>query len=691
MPDEFIGRKFGGYEIRDLIGRGGMAAVYRAQQISMNRIVALKLLPRHFAADETYLQRFTREVEIISRLEHRAIVPVYDYGEEEDQPYIVMRYLAGGSVDDLLRAGAISTGRLVAIVEQIGPALDYAHQKQVLHRDLKPSNVLLDETGGAFLTDFGIARILGEHSTPTITTQGVVGTPSYMSPEQAQGKDLDGRSDIYSLGVMLFEMATGRRPFEADTPYSIAVMQVTTPPPLPRSLKADLHPGLEAVILKALRKQRDDRYPDAAALVEALHKALSAPAELFEHTVAAPPLLDETLPLPTPEDAAAYTVPSPPPLLPAELARPPSALIPQAAPVYTPATPPLPAPSVPLTSASGSYRRVRRPARGSNLWFSLGIGALIGFVLLGILFVLVGLAIGLIGPPGRVETTIIPFGTATETVEPNALVPIPLAGQLVYSAERDGNIDLYTRDLISGIETRLTQNPGPDVSASVSPDGQWIAFASNRDGDFDIYLIDAQGEGSQRLTSNNVDDFNPAWTPDSQHILFASDTRGDGATDLYRISIDGGEAELIYSDGERNAQPRWIGEWLYFVRGAPGDASTWDLYRLRTGDTEAEAVTHNTVRDAWPAPALSLGVVYSTEGEGEGAIWLMNEDGSEPQVLFDGPGFDWGGAVSADGVWLAFTSDQEGLDQIYLMPMSGGTPQQVTNAAAGAFGAAWLR
>lgn len=690
MPDEFIGKRFGGYEIRDLIGRGGMAAVYRAQQISMNRIVALKLLPRHFATDETYLQRFTREVEIVARLEHRAIVPVYDYGEEDDQPYIVMRYLAGGSVDDLLREGPLATERLLAIVEQMGPALDYAHSKQVLHRDLKPSNVLLDETGGAFLTDFGIARILGENSTPTITTQGVVGTPSYMSPEQAQGKDLDGRSDIYSLGVMLFEMATGRRPFEADTPYSIAVMQVTTPPPLPRSLLPTLHPGLEAVILKALRKQREERYPDAAGLLEALHNALKAPAELFEHTQSAPPMLDETLPLPSPEDAAAYTVPARPMLT--ELPAPVSAPIPPAAPVYAPpTTPPLPAPSVHLTP-SGAYPRVpRRKRRGGNLWFSLGIGVLIGFVLLGILFFILGVALGLIGLPGRVETTILPFGVPpTNTAAPNALVPVPLSGQLVYSAERDGNIDLYIRDLITDEETRLTENPGPDVAPSASPDGQWIAFASERDGDYDIYVVDTEGNRSRRLTTNNADDFTPAWSPDSQTIIFASDTLGDGATGLYQIPLEGGEAELVYTDGERNAQPRWIGEWLYFVRGSPADASTWELYRLQAGSTEAERITLNTVRDAWPAPALPASIVYSTDGDGESAVWRMGADGSDPQVLFDGPGFDWGGAVSPDGAWLAFTSDQDGRDQVYLTPVDGGTPQQITGSEQGAFGVAWL-
>jgi serine/threonine-protein kinase len=177
MTDDLIDKQIGGYKILELIGRGGMATVYRAHQVSMNRIVALKVLPRQYLNDDTYLQRFHREVKIIAQLEHRNIVPVHDYGEEDGQPYIVMRYMSGGSVDDLLANGAMDLAQVCDIIEQIAPALDYAHSKDVLHRDLKPSNVLMDDNGGAYLTDFGIARILSETGAG-ITTQGVVGPPT---------------------------------------------------------------------------------------------------------------------------------------------------------------------------------------------------------------------------------------------------------------------------------------------------------------------------------------------------------------------------------------------------------------------------------------------------------------------------------------------------------------------------------
>ncbi|MCY3865375.1 MAG: serine/threonine-protein kinase, partial [Chloroflexi bacterium] len=308
MSADLIGKTINGYEILSQVGQGGMATVYLARQRSMNRQVALKFLPSVFINDEAYLQRFEREVNIVSQLEHRNIVPVYDFGEYENQPYIAMRYMPAGSVEELLAQGRIPLPRVASIVEQVASALDYAHQKGILHRDLKPSNILLDDGGGVFITDFGIARILGEGS-GALTTQGVVGTPSYMSPEQARAEPLDGRSDVYSLGVMLFELVTGRRPFESDTPYSIAIMHVTMPPPAPRQFEPDISPRLEKVIMRALRKAREERFGSASELAEALRLSLdgseslddgaapeaeaisaSRPAELVGATASAPGL-----------------------------------------------------------------------------------------------------------------------------------------------------------------------------------------------------------------------------------------------------------------------------------------------------------------------------------------------------------------------------------------------------------------
>jgi serine/threonine protein kinase len=268
-----IGATIGGYTIREEIGRGGMATVYRAHQLSMDRDVALKVLPPELLNQATSLDRFKREASIVARLEHRAIVPVHDYGEYQGIPYLVMRYMEGGSVDDMLVAGPISPERTLQIALQIAPALDYAHRQGVLHRDLKPSNILLDANGDAYLTDFGIARLMGRNTEP-LTTTGVVGTPSYMSPEQAQGHELDGRSDVYALGVVLFEMLTGVRPFEGETPYSVAVKHVTEPPPSPCVINPALSRAVENVLFKALEKKPENRYQTATALAEALKHAI---------------------------------------------------------------------------------------------------------------------------------------------------------------------------------------------------------------------------------------------------------------------------------------------------------------------------------------------------------------------------------------------------------------------------------
>jgi serine/threonine-protein kinase len=238
----------------------------------------VKVLPPEFLHQSASLDRFKQEASIVARLEHRAIVPVHDYGEYEGIPYIVMRYMDGGSVEDLLADGLLAPEQVLHILQQIAPALDYAHREGVLHRDLKPSNILLDANGDAFITDFGIARILGVNKKP-LTTSGVVGTPSYMSPEQAQGHELDGRSDVYALGVVLFEMLTGVRPFDGETPYSVAVKHVTEAPPSACAMNPDLPRVVEPVLHKALEKKPDARYQTAAEVTTALAAALESPGD----------------------------------------------------------------------------------------------------------------------------------------------------------------------------------------------------------------------------------------------------------------------------------------------------------------------------------------------------------------------------------------------------------------------------
>jgi serine/threonine protein kinase len=407
MMDEFIGKQIGGYEIRERIGKGGMATVYLALQTSMNRLVAIKLLPHDMMKDESYLQRFEREVSIVSTLEHRNIVPVYDHGNYNGQPYIIMRYMNAGSVDDLIRQGPLKPEKYLDIISQVAPALDYAHGKQVLHRDLKPSNILLDDDGGAYITDFGIARILGaENADATLTTQGVVGTPSYMSPEQAQGLQLDGRSDLYGLGVMLFEMATGQRPFQSDTPYTIAVMQVTTPPPAPRSINPAIPGAIEQVIYKALKKRPEDRYQTAMELSEALKMAISRP-DFASHDTQKPSQRsqsnDQTQPNPSAQGYGGERYPGETsPSRPMQQVSPQQVVSQQGAPQnYAPHAPnppsalyppPTPAPMAPASVGRGVRANVRKQREQRMPVIGILLGALIGCGLLTAVVIAVAVA-----------------------------------------------------------------------------------------------------------------------------------------------------------------------------------------------------------------------------------------------------------------------------------------------------------
>ncbi|MEZ4646121.1 MAG: protein kinase [Chloroflexota bacterium] len=259
----------GRYEIQRELGRGGMATVFLAHDPVIGREVAVKVLPREFLHDTHFRGRFEREVKTIAALDHPYIVPVYDSGMEGEQPYLVMRYMAGGSLKDRLEQEPIPYTEAILILNRIATALDEAHAHDIIHRDLKPANILFDQRGEAFLSDFGIVKLA--QSTATYTGSGIIGTPAYMSPEQVYGdRELDGRSDIYSLGVLLYQMLTGKMPYAGDTPAKQMMAHVIEPVPDILSARPDLPTECQTVIEKALAKEPNGRFDTASHLVTAL-------------------------------------------------------------------------------------------------------------------------------------------------------------------------------------------------------------------------------------------------------------------------------------------------------------------------------------------------------------------------------------------------------------------------------------
>ena len=250
------------------IGRGGMGVVYLAHQRSLGRNVAVKLLPPERARSPQVAQRFAAEARKMAQLSHRGIAQVFIVGEQQGTRYFAMQYLPGGSLESRLRQGPLTVEQAVEVAAQVAEALDYAHAQGLVHRDIKPANIMFDADGRAVVTDFGIARA-GEdvHLTATGTA---IGTPHYMAPEQARGAVLDGRADIYALGVALYEMVCGRPPFDGETPLSIAVQHLGDTPTPPRVLCPDVPEWLQGIILKALAKDPAHRFATAGEMAQAL-------------------------------------------------------------------------------------------------------------------------------------------------------------------------------------------------------------------------------------------------------------------------------------------------------------------------------------------------------------------------------------------------------------------------------------
>ncbi|MGN6688415.1 MAG: Stk1 family PASTA domain-containing Ser/Thr kinase, partial [Actinomycetales bacterium] len=311
MTDGGTPRTLGGrYEVGELLGRGGMAEVHRGQDLRLGRPVAVKLLRPDLARDPLFQARFRREAQSAAALNHPSVVAVYDTGEDTDQfgtalPYIVMEYVQGTTLRQLLDSDRrLMPTRAFEIAAGILAALDYSHRHGIVHRDIKPANVMLTRTGDVKVMDFGIARAMSDTSATMTQTSAVIGTAQYLSPEQARGENVDPRSDIYSTGCLLYELLTGRPPFVGDSPVAVAYQHVREEAAPPSALNPDVTPDMDAVVMKSLAKEREQRYQTAGEMRADIERVLTGAHVLAPAAVAAPTIVRG------PDVAAAYGVPT---------------------------------------------------------------------------------------------------------------------------------------------------------------------------------------------------------------------------------------------------------------------------------------------------------------------------------------------------------------------------------------------
>lgn len=488
--DPLVGKKLGQFEIIEKIGQGGMASVYRARQVSINRIVAVKVLPPNLLNDPTFSERFAREVDVIAHLEHPHILPIYDYGDDEGVPYIAMRYLGGGSMADLIRRGVIPLDKIERPFRQVAQALDYAHREGVIHRDLKPANVMLDENGNAYLSDFGIARVLGSELTGSM----LIGTPAYMSPEQANGLPIDSRSDVYSLGVVLFELVAGREPHRAENPMSLLLKHINEPTPDVRRYRADVPQAVSEVLYKATAKDPNDRYSSAGEFAAAFAEAIKQPVTPYTGS--------ESL-----EDAATIAPGTPPPIR-------------KATPIVNDYEQTTPLPRGAATAAQQGYQPTQAVGLGGQQTVAKKKTPVALYGVIGL--VVVAVIAGVVLLPSLLNPG--PAPQATPTVPPN-FVSVGEAGIFALSVPRGWN------------------------AAAANDDGfrrAYVWLAADNSAFVSVSMVDAYNVSSSSGFLNGVDDYERRYyVPQSDQLvrldgILGGETYPDGSIRRSYRMLDGG-------------------------------------------------------------------------------------------------------------------------------------------------------
>jgi len=616
-----IGQTLGQYQIVEKIGEGGMAAVYRAYQPGLDRYIALKILPPVHAQQPGFTDRFVREAKAIANLNHPNILPVYDFGQQGEYSFIAMRYIEGARTLREVMQQPLSLDRMADLIQQLAAALDHAHRQGVIHRDVKPSNVLMDNHW-ALLTDFGLAKMT--EASIKLTGTGVgIGTPAYMSPEQGQGQTVDHRTDIYALGVILFEMLTGQIPHNAETPFAIILKRVTDPLPLPRSINPQISEAVEKVVLKALALNPDDRYQSAGALAAAFEQAIQAVPAADQPTVASP-----TLP-----------------------------------------------------------RAERRPRKtGLMIGAAVGLLLLL-VVMVGLGFWLGQNNIGnttasvasvSASPAATDSEAIIP--TPPSPVVSSTATPAPAANnRFVYKVQENGAESLYATDL-NGSDPHRLASGADSIWARLAPDGERVIVRLQRGDQYTLYLMNFDGSNRQVLVS--APNYPWAFFDDTGQRIIARWEEND-QTNLVTMQADGSQPVTLFS-GYSLLHRTFNQDQQVLVRIKQNEEDPYQLFLSNIDGSNLQPLPFPLNDDenlSWTFGISEDGewLYYNTLNQGEYGynLYLTNLDGSQSTQLVTDANYCCSVTLSPAAKKILFMARQDSEEPytLTMMDIAGGQQQ----------------
>jgi len=631
MAEDIIGKSLGRYHVIEKLGQGGMAVVYKALDTTLDRYVAIKVILPHAEYSDQLLARFNREAHTLAKLTHPNILKIFDYGEYENHPYLVMEFIPEGTLKDWLTGQPIPWQKSAQLLSRVARSLETAHSQGVIHRDVKPANILMANGKDPLLADFGIAKLIeGNEEVTQLTDTGAgIGTPDYMAPEQADG-DSDERSDIYALGVIFYQMVTGRLPYEADTPMGVMLKKMTEPLPRPTHFVQEIPAFVENVLLRALAPDPHYRYTNMGEFADALER-LTSKADTIE--------------------------------------------------------------TLATEAGTGVAEKGEDPNRQGSQFAKLMAFAketswVVPTGIIVVIFIAFSTGIylwpGLIPVTGPVAETVIVTSTSAQPTKKNSSIPIldqpsedtPTPKPIVtpttigggkwiaFNSRMDGDADIYLIDANGDNLTQVTSSSAHDLYPSWSPDGKRIVYQTNEGEDWEIAIIDISSKRVTKVTENTCSDWAPVWSPDGEWIAFYSDCDGD--RNIYKIHPDGTKpTQLTHTSGSNSWFPAWSpdGRKITFTSNRSG---SYHIYVMNADGSNLNELAEGCISYFSPDGKQILFGVYCDDTDD---LLIMNEDGTNKTALTDG--YECRNATwSPDGTQIVFQlskTTKEGPYALYRM------------------------